>query len=62
MTANKSKSYLAYLNKLVDEYNNRYHYSFDKEPIIVIFFFFCLKKLNLVIKHLNLKPVTDQDS
>ena len=38
MTANKSKSYLAYLNKLVDEYNNSYHYSFDKEPIIVIFF------------------------
>ena len=33
MTANKSKSYLAYLNKLLDEYNNSYHHSFDKEPI-----------------------------
>ena len=33
MTANKSKSYLANLNKLVDEYNNSWHHSIDKEPI-----------------------------
>ena len=25
MTANDSKSYLSYLNKLVDQYNNTYH-------------------------------------
>ena len=26
MTANDSKSYFSYLNKLVDQYNNTYHY------------------------------------
>ena len=33
MTANDSKPYLSYLNKLVDQYNNTYHRSIDKEPI-----------------------------
>ena len=33
MTANGSKSYLSYLNKLVDKYNNIYHHFIDKEPI-----------------------------
>ena len=33
MTANDSKSYLPYLNKLLDQYNNTYHYSINKEPI-----------------------------
>ena len=33
MTANGSKSYLIYLNKLVDQYNNAYHHSFNKKPI-----------------------------
>ena len=33
MTANDSKSYLGYLNKLVDEYNNIYHRSVGKKPI-----------------------------
>ena len=33
MTANDSKSYLGYLNKLVDEYNNSYHFSIGKKPI-----------------------------
>ena len=27
MTANNSKSYLNYLNKLVDQYNNTFHHS-----------------------------------
>ena len=31
MTANDSKSYLSYLNKLVDEYNNIYHHSVNKK-------------------------------
>ena len=35
MTANDSKSYLGYLNKLVDQYNNTYHRSIDKEPVDV---------------------------
>ena len=31
--ANDSKSYLSYLNKLVDQYNNTYYHSIDKKPI-----------------------------
>ena len=33
MTANDSKSYLLYLNKLVDQYNNIYQHSINKKPI-----------------------------
>ena len=33
MTANDSNSYLPYLNKLVDQYNNTYHHSITKKPI-----------------------------
>ena len=33
MIATDSKPYLSYLNKLVDQYNNTYHRSIDKEPI-----------------------------
>ena len=33
MTANDSKSYLPYLNKLLDEYNNTYHHSINKNLI-----------------------------
>ena len=33
MTANDSKSYLNYLNKLVDQYNNAYHQFINKKPI-----------------------------
>ena len=29
MTANDSKSYLSYLNKLVDQYNNTYQHSIN---------------------------------
>ena len=32
-TANDSKTYLPYLNKLVDENNNTYHHSINKKPI-----------------------------
>ena len=35
MTVNDSKSYLPYLNKLVDQYNNNYHHSIGKKPINV---------------------------
>ena len=35
MTANHSKFYLSYLNKVVDQYNNTYHYSLNKNPINV---------------------------
>ena len=33
LTANDSKSYLNYLNKLVDQYNNTCHHSINKKPI-----------------------------
>ena len=33
MTADDSKFYLSYLNKLVDQYNNTYHHSIGKKPI-----------------------------
>ena len=33
MTANVSKSYLGFLNKLVDEYSNTYDRSVDKKVI-----------------------------
>ena len=35
MTANNSKSYLSCLSKLVDQYNNTYHHSINKQPINV---------------------------
>ena len=31
MAANDYKSYLSYLNKLVDQCNNTYHYSINKK-------------------------------
>ena len=33
LTHNKGKSYLTYMNKLVDQYNNTYHHSINKKPI-----------------------------
>ena len=33
MTANDRKSYLSYLNKLVDQDNNTYHHCINKKPI-----------------------------
>ena len=35
MTDNDNKPYLCYLNKLVDQYNNTYHYSIGRIPINV---------------------------
>ena len=54
MTANDSKSYLAYLNKLVDQYNNTYHHSISKNLLILIILLW-LKKLWRILKLLNLK-------
>ena len=33
VTANNSKSYLGYLNKLVDQYNNTYYHFIGKKPV-----------------------------
>ena len=32
ITASDNKSYLPYLNKLEDQYNNTYHHSINKKP------------------------------
>ena len=37
-TANNSKSYLAYLGKLVDQCKNTYHHSINKKPITTDYF------------------------
>ena len=36
MTATDSKSYLSYLNKLVDQYNNTYYHSINKKSLMLI--------------------------
>ena len=33
MTVNDSKSYIGYLNKLEDQYNNTYHPSIGRKPV-----------------------------
>ena len=33
MLANDSKSYLSYLNEIVDQYKHTYHHSMNKKPI-----------------------------
>ena len=33
MTANDSKSYLSYLNKVLDQYNNTYYSSIGENPL-----------------------------
>ena len=33
MTVNDNKTYLSYLNRLVDKFNNSYHHSICKKPI-----------------------------
>ena len=39
MTANDSKSYLLYLNKLADQYNNTCDRSINKKPINADYYF-----------------------
>ena len=34
--ANDSKSYLSNLNKIVHQYNNTYHHSIKKKPMLII--------------------------
>ena len=52
MTANNSKFYLSYLNKIVDEYNDAYHRSIGKKPIDAIILL-CLKKSRQIRNRLN---------
>ena len=50
MTANDNKSYLSYVNKLVDQYSNTCH-SIGKNPVNSVL----TKKLRRILKSLNLK-------
>ena len=43
MTPNDNESYLPYLNKLANQYNNTYHCSLDKKPINADYFAFTEK-------------------
>ena len=62
ITANDSKSYLVCLNKLVDEYNNSYHYHCSiRKNLLMLLILVCLKELNLIIKLLNLKLAIQSD-
>ena len=54
MTANDSKIYLAYLNKLVDQCNNTYHHSIGEKPIDDDYSVLT-KKLTRILKLLSLK-------
>ena len=54
MIANDRKSYLDYLNKLVDQYNSTYHHFINKKPINADYFTLT-KKLRRILKLLNLK-------
>ena len=56
MTANDSKSYLPYLNKLVDQYSSTYHHSIGNKLLMLITLLW-LKKLKRTVKFLNLKSV-----
>ena len=49
MTTNDSKSYLSYVNKLVDEYNTTYHLLLV-ENLLMLIILLCLKKLSQVKK------------
>ena len=47
MIANGNKSYLSYLNKLVNEYSNTYHCSIGKNVLMIIILLW-IKPLNQV--------------
>ena len=55
MTANDSKSYLGYLNKLVDEYNNNYHRSIGKKSIDADYYVLTEKKNESIHKALKFR-------
>ena len=58
MTANDSKFYLVYLNKLVDQYNNTYHHSISEKPIDDDYSVLT-KKLTRILKLLSLKLIRE---
>ena len=57
MKANDSNSYLPYLNKLVDQYNDIFHYSINKKPINADYSALT-KKLRQILKLLKLTLIS----
>ena len=60
MATNDSKSYLSYLNKLVDQYNNTYHHSIDKKRINADFSVLT-EKIETNLKALSLKLMIESE-
>ena len=58
MTGNHSKYYFSYLNKLIDQYINTYHFYIGKNPVDIDYSVLTGKN-NQVIEHLNLKLVIE---
>ena len=54
MPANDRKSYIPYLNKLVDQYNNTYHHSINKNLLMLIILLW-LKTLRPILQLLSLR-------
>ena len=54
MTVRNSKSYLSYLNKLVNQCNNTYHYSINEKTITINVDYSTLtEKMRLILKHIG---------
>ena len=60
-TAYDSKSYLPFLNKLVDQYNNTYHHSINEKPVNTDYSALT-EKIETNSKLLNLKLMTESES
>ena len=60
MTTNDSKSYLSYLNKLVDQGNNTFHHSINKTPIDADYSVW-LKNLKPILKVLSLNLIIESE-
>ena len=60
ITVNNNKSYLSYLNKLVDQYNNNYHHSVGKKHVNAGYSALT-EKLKRIMKLLNLKLMIESE-
>ena len=60
MIANDSKSYLSYLNKLGEQYNNTYHILLMKNVLMLIILLW-LKELRRILKLINLKLMLESE-
>ena len=60
ITANGSKLYLSYLEKLVDQYNNNDHHSINK-ILLMLIILLLLKKLKRIIKLPNLRLIIESE-